>query len=72
MARFNVETRFVFSGVFKVEAENEKEAERLVTEQCGLVLGGNIHSSLPDDMVDWEFDMHPDKKIGSVTVDRND
>lgn len=39
----------------------------MVTRDCGLVLGGNIHTTLDDDDVDWEFDVHPDMQILSYT-----
>jgi hypothetical protein len=29
-------------------------------------MGGGIHSSLPDNGVDWDFPVHPDKIIASV------
>ena len=38
-------------------------------KRCGLVLGGEIHSSLPNDEVDWEFDVHPEKIIGHGKVE---
>ena len=52
MAKYRVYTQFVFSGYFDVEAESLTEAERNVTEHCGLVLGSDIHTSLPDEDVD--------------------
>lgn len=58
-----VPTRFVFSGTFRVKAESQKQAEELVRKHCGLVLGGEIQSSLPDEDVDWVFDVHPEKII---------
>lgn len=66
MPKFNVDTRFIFSGHFTVEAENKVEAEKMVVENCGLVLGRNIHSDLNENDVDWEFSMHPEKEIVSV------
>ena len=36
----------------------------MVTEDCGLVLGGNIHTTRDDDEVtDWKFGSHPDMQI---------
>ena len=57
---YAVPTKFVFSGTFRIKAESQEQAEKYVQEHCGLVLGGNIHSSLPDDEVDREFDIHPE------------
>ena len=39
MARYRVDTRFVFSGVFEVEADSRTEARELVMKECGLVMG---------------------------------
>ena len=48
-------------------AEDRDEAERMVTEDCGLVLGGNIHTTRDDDEVtDWKFGSHPDMQILSL------
>ena len=54
MARYRVNTRFVFSGVFEVEADSRTEARELVMKECGLVMGGSIHTTLDDEEVDWE------------------
>lgn len=66
MAKYRVQTRFAFSGYFDVEADSLHEAGSCVTEQCGLVLGGNIHTTLPDEDVDWNFPVHPDTEIKSI------
>ena len=55
MARYRVNTRFVFSGVFEVEADSRTEARELVKKECGLVMGGSIHTTLDDEEVDWDF-----------------
>ena len=59
---FCVETQFVFSGKFYVKAENPEQAREYVQNHCGLVIGGDIHSTLPDEMVNWNFEVHPEKK----------
>ena len=51
--RYKVNTKFVFEGYFEIEADNRNEAKRLVGENCGLVMGGNIHTNLDDEEVDW-------------------
>ena len=56
MAKYDVRVRYTFEGTYKVVAEDRDEAERIVTEDCGLVLGGNIHTTCDDDEVtDWRF-----------------
>jgi hypothetical protein len=62
--KYEVDTRFVFSGKFFIEAENREQAREYVDKHCGLVIGGNVHSTLSEEEVDWEFDVHPDKVIG--------
>ena len=59
-----VPVTFSFKGEFYITASSEKEAREHAEKNCGLVLGGNIHSSLNDDDVVWDFPTHPEKKIG--------
>ena len=64
MEKYEVRVRYTFEGTYKVVAEDRDEAERIVTEDCGLVLGGNIHTTRDDDEVtDWRFGSHPDMQI---------
>ena len=46
MAKYDVKVRYAFEGTYKVVAEDRDEAERMIAEDCGLVLGGNIHTAL--------------------------
>ena len=66
MTKFRVRTKYIFSGFFDIEAENEAQAREYVEKHYGLVIGSDIHSSLPDDEVNWEFPVHPDTKIGKI------
>ncbi len=66
MKQYEVKTRFLFEGIFRVNAENREEARKNVEQDCGLVMGGSIHTTLNDDDVDWNFDIHPEKKIVAV------
>ena len=62
---FVVKTKFVFKGTFTIKASDYGEACELVKKHCGLVLGGDIHTTLSDDeCVDWDFDVHSDKIVG--------
>jgi hypothetical protein len=60
---YTVRTKFVFEGVFYIKAESKEQAREYVEKHCGLVIGGDIHSTLPADSVDWEFNVHPKKII---------
>ena len=67
MKKIEVKVRFLFEGTYTVAADDRNEARTMVKRDCGLVLGGNIHTTLDDDEVDWEFDVHPDMQILSYT-----
>ena len=64
---YRVRTQYIFEGVFEVVAESKEEARQKVIQNCGMVMGGNVHSTLPDGEVNWAFDIHPDKKIDRIT-----
>lgn len=61
---YQVYVEYVFNGSFFIEASSKEEAKELVQRHCGLVLGGDVHSSLDD--IDWEFEVHPYSKIKTV------
>ena len=71
MKKIEVKVRYLFEGTYTVAADDRNEARTMVTRDCGLVLGGNIHSTLDDDEVDWDFDIHPDMQILSYTEKEN-
>ena len=64
---YRVRTQYIFEGVFDVVAENKEDARQKVLQNCGLVMGGSIHSTLPDDEINWAFDIHPNKQIDGIT-----
>lgn len=61
---YDVPTKFVFNGTFRIKAESQEQAEEYVQKHCGLVIGGGIHSTLPEEEVDWDFGVHPEKIVG--------
>lgn len=63
---YRVRTQYIFDGVFDVVAESKEEARQKVLQDCGLVMDGSIHSTLPDDEIDWAFDRHPNKRISRI------
>lgn len=71
MKKIEVKVRYLFEGTYTVAADDRNEARIMVTRDCGLVLGGNIHTTLDDDDVDWKFDVHPDMQILSYTEKEN-
>lgn len=72
MKKIEVKVRYLFEGTYTVAADDRNEARTMVTRDCGLVLGGNIHTTLDDDEVDWNFDVHPDMQILSYTEKENE
>ncbi|GHT83186.1 hypothetical protein FACS1894137_03660 [Spirochaetia bacterium] len=68
MKTFAIKTRFIFTGIFFVAAESKEQAAEYVNKHCGLVIGGNIHSTLPANEVDWDFPVHPDTEIGRISI----
>lgn len=66
MKTYSVETTFTFRGTFDVKAKSKLEAIEMIEKHCGLVIGGDIHSSLPDEDVTWDFPTHPEKKVISI------
>ncbi len=62
MAKHKVKVAYTFIVNYTIEAKSKLEAETHAIAHCGLVLGGDIHSTLPDNDVDWEANVHPEKK----------
>lgn len=63
--KYRVKVRFVYDGYFDIVADNREEAREDAEKNCGMV-GGHIHSTLDNRDVEWEFGMHPEKKIGRI------
>ncbi|GHU27807.1 hypothetical protein FACS1894172_02820 [Spirochaetia bacterium] len=63
MKQYAVKTHFTFSSTFFVKAASKMQAKEYVKKHCGLVIGGNIHSTLSDEAIDWDFPVHLDKII---------
>jgi len=64
--KYEVPTRFIFNGTFTIEADSPAQAKEFVHKHCGLVIGGNVHTTLNDEDCDWDFDGHPEKITGRV------
>ena len=50
---YRVRTQYIFEGVFEVIAKSKEDSRQKVLQKCGLVMGGSIHSTLPDEEVNW-------------------
>jgi len=58
---YRVKTQYIFKGVFEALADSKENARQKVLQDCRLVMGGSFHSTLPNDEINWFFDIHPDK-----------
>ena len=65
---YRVWTQYIFEGVFEVVAESREDTRQKVIQDCGMVMGGNVHSILPDEEINWAFSTHPEVKTGRITV----
>ena len=73
---YRVRTQYIFEEVFEVVAESKEDARQKVLQDCGLIMGGSIHSTLPDDEINfssnalnnsWAFNKHPNTRIDRIT-----
>ena len=67
---YRVRTQYIFDGVFEILAESEEDARQKILQNCGLVMGGSIHSTLPDEEINWAFSTHPEVKVTRVTIQK--
>lgn len=65
---YRVRTQYIFEGVFEVIAKSREEARQKVIQNCGLAMGRNIHSTLPDEEVNWAFSTHSEVRTGRITI----
>lgn len=63
MARYKAKVRFIFEGIVEVEANDGSQAQEHIDRHVGLCIGGDIHTTLDDEDVDWDFNVHPEKEI---------
>lgn len=62
---FEIPVEFKFSGVFKIKARDAAQAREFAARHCAMTQGRGIHSSLPEEQVDWDFPWHPEKTVGT-------
>ena len=59
-----IPVRFTFDGVFAIKANSKEDAEEHVRKHCGMVLREHcIQTLLPDEDIQWDFPLHPEKTI---------
>ena len=65
---YKIRTQYIFEGVFEVVTESREDARQKVIQDCRLVMGGSIHSTLPDEEINWAFSTHPEVRTGRITI----
>ena len=68
--KYRVKTQYIFKGIFEVLADSKENAQQKVLQDCGLVMGGSIHSTLPDEEINWAFSTHPEVKTKRITIQK--
>jgi hypothetical protein len=68
MKTFAVKTRFSFTGMFYIKADSGAEAKDRIMNDCGLVMGRGIHTGLSEELVNWDFPIHPEKRTGQPHI----
>ena len=76
---YRVRTQYIFEGVFEVLADSKENARQKVLQDCRLVMGGSIHSTLLDEEINfssnalnnsWAFSTHPEVKTKRITIQK--
>ncbi|ATV52003.1 hypothetical protein [Prevotella intermedia] len=60
----------MFESVFEILAKSEEDARQKILQNCGLIMGRSIHSTLPDEEINWAFDTHPKVKTMRITIQK--
>lgn len=69
MNKYNIKVRFTFEGEVKITAPSKQIAREYVEKHFGMTIG-NLHTSLNEDEIhDWEFPVHPEKKVLFMLLD---
>lgn len=63
---YHVKVRYVFEGTFEIEARSIAEAREIADKSCGMT-AGDIQA-VDSSVRDWEFPVHPDKTIKSISL----
>lgn len=67
---YRVRTQYIFEGVFEVLANSKENARQKILQNCRLVMGRSIHSTLPDEEINWAFSTHPEVKTKRITIQK--
>ncbi len=58
---YKVKSTYTFEVIWEIKTQDSLLAEEFAKKHCGCI-SPNYHSSLPDDMVTWDWDVHPSEQ----------
>ncbi len=61
-----VPVSFIFEGEFRIRATSKEEAQNFAKTSCGAT--ANVHHNMDDSAVNWDFPVHPEKKVKAAKV----
>lgn len=64
--KHRVRMQYIFTGHYDIVAEDARQAREIADKDCGLIMGGSIRTSNDAQVQDWDFAMHPEKRIIST------
>ena len=76
---YRVKTQYIFKGIFEILADNKEDAQQKVLQDFGLVMGGSIPSTLPDEEINfssnalnnsWAFSTHSEVKTKRIVIQK--
>ena len=69
MKVIEIDVTFTFKGKVKIVAKDKARALKIANDNFGMTTSSGIHTDCDTDdtesegVLDWEFSVHPDKKI---------
>ena len=67
MPKYKAKVQFTFTGTVDVVADNIFLAREYIDKHFACVVRpGSIHTSLGDEIPDWDFPVHAEKKLKSI------
>lgn len=76
---YRVKTQYIFKGIFEVLADSKENVRQKVLQDFGLVMGGSIPSTLPDEEINfssnalnnsWAFSTHSEVKTKRIVIQK--
>lgn len=66
MNEYKIKMSFIFTGDVTIKADGKLQAMEYAVNHFGFVIGGDLHTTLSLDTIDWNFPVHPEKEIKEI------